>query len=83
MTAYLRRTSGWAQLAEGDRKDTEGTSAAGRCITMAASAGGGGAGGGVSMPKCSVCYEEYQSHGDKAPDVLRCGHSVCAAVSGH
>ncbi|CEM02011.1 unnamed protein product [Vitrella brassicaformis CCMP3155] len=45
---------------------------------MAASAAGAG-GGGVSMPKCSVCDDDYQSHGDKAPDQLRCGHSFCAA----
>jgi len=31
------------------------------------------------MPKCSVCDDDYQSHGDKAPDQLRCGHSFCAA----
>ncbi|CEM20306.1 unnamed protein product [Vitrella brassicaformis CCMP3155] len=49
-------------------------------IAMAASSSaGGGGGGGVSVPKCSVCKDEYQSDGDKAPHVLRCGHSCCAA----
>jgi len=32
--------------------------------------------GGVC--KCIVCEEEYHSRGDKAPKVLRCGHSFCA-----
>mmetsp|Transcript_739 Transcript_739/g.1570 ORF Transcript_739/g.1570 Transcript_739/m.1570 type:complete len:117 (+) Transcript_739:69-419(+) len=31
---------------------------------------------------CGVYEEEYHSHGEKAPKILRCGHSSCSKCIG-
>ncbi|CEM13566.1 unnamed protein product [Vitrella brassicaformis CCMP3155] len=53
---------------------SEGAAAAAAAASESASAGGAS----VSVLQCTVCREDYQSDGDKAPQVLACGHSFCA-----